>query len=120
MTAPRAEDRDWTRVREAAIHAVTAVTGDPQAAPVIADAVLAVCDEEAVSPMAGQMVEATRNRPGVPVALRGAWSCAGWVRVCKGLLGGRLASGAGGWPLAGDAGERAGEIGLGVKLNRSI
>jgi hypothetical protein len=92
MTAPGAEDRDWTRVREAAIDAVAAVTGDPQAAPAIADAVLAVCDEEAVSQMAGQMVEATRIksldfRNGMKMDLVPARELAAlWAGAARGML----------------------------------
>ena len=60
MTIAPAEPRDWPQVRLAAGDAVTAPTGAPHAATPIADAVLAVCGEEAVSRMATEIAATTR------------------------------------------------------------
>ena len=68
MTASGAEDRDWTQVRQAAIAAVTAVTGNPQTAPAITDAVLAVLGEETVSRMASSAPN-SGNSPGTAPGL---------------------------------------------------
>jgi hypothetical protein len=57
------EARSWDEIRAAAIAAVLATGRISLArATVIADAVLAVCDEEAVNRMAGTFVDETRIR----------------------------------------------------------
>lgn len=54
------EAREWAEVRAAAICAVREALRTTRAAEALADAVLAVCDEEAVSRMADEFVNETR------------------------------------------------------------
>jgi len=93
VTGDTTAPRDWVLVRQAAIDAVTAVTGDPQAAPGIADAVLTVCDEEAVNRMAARLLDDTRIRSmdfrnGMHMELQPARELAAlWVGAARGMLG---------------------------------
>lgn len=63
---PETETRDWEAVRAAAIEAVVTATAGahwPRSdAEELADAVLAVCDEEAINRMAQEFVNETRIR----------------------------------------------------------
>lgn len=64
MAEPSTEKRDWAAVRAAAIDAVRAATAGANwpasDAEEVADAVLAVCDEEAVNRMADEFVAESR------------------------------------------------------------
>lgn len=69
MPTDTTEARDWAEVRKAAVRAVIEAASDfshdgPVAgdAEKLADAVLAVCDEEAVNRMADEFVDETRIR----------------------------------------------------------
>lgn len=56
------EARDWNAMREAAIKAVREALRTTRAAEKLADAVLAICDEEAVNRMSDTFVNETRIR----------------------------------------------------------
>lgn len=67
MTEPSTETRDWAEVRKAAVHAVLQAASDyghdglvAGDAEKLADAVLAVCDEEAINRMADEFVAESR------------------------------------------------------------
>jgi hypothetical protein len=92
MTVTPADPRDWPQVRLAAIDAVTALTGDPHAATPIADAVLAVCGEEAVNRMATEIASTARLksigfRDGMHIELEPARELvAAWAAAARTIL----------------------------------
>lgn len=93
--------REWADVRTAAVAALTEVAGSlpgcgclpAGAAERLADAVLAVCDEEAVNRMAAQFVEETRIRSmdfrnGMAMDLEPSQVLvANWAGAARGMLG---------------------------------
>jgi hypothetical protein len=94
------ETRDWTEIRAAAVRAVIATATDFGHGDLIAghaaqfaDAVLAVCDEEAVSRLADQLVDESRlqsiraeDGAAVLSAVPARGVIAQWVLASRGLL----------------------------------
>ena len=85
--------REWEELRARAATAALEVTGDSALAAKCADAVLAVCDDEAREGMADQLMEATRIRSmdfraGAAMDVIAARETAAlWVGAARGLLG---------------------------------
>jgi hypothetical protein len=86
-------EREWVELRGRAVTAALAVTGDGALAAECADAVLAVCDDQARERMADQLMEATRIRSmdfraGAAMDVIAARETAAlWVGAARGLLG---------------------------------
>jgi hypothetical protein len=86
------EPRHREELRRAAIGAAATVTGDPGGAARVADAVLAVCDEEAIRQMASELVSAARVRSldfrnGVQMELEPARELvASWAAAARTIL----------------------------------
>jgi hypothetical protein len=85
--------REWEELRARAVTAALEVTGDSALAAECAEAVLAVCDDEARERMADQLMEATRIRSmdfraGAAMDITAARETAAlWVGAARGLLG---------------------------------
>lgn len=100
MTEPSTETRDWAEVRKAAVHAVLQAASDyghdglvAGDAEKLADAVLAVCDEEAINRMADEFVAESRlislGAEDGKATLKAAPAreiVAHWVMASRGLL----------------------------------